>query len=491
MHSLLHLCRPRALLRLKLPAVMLLTLLQRSPAVRVVGTLEQAVTGSPLGAVLRSTLASAASLGALHSMAGATVLEASQPGPFSASVGATVAIGFTVTNTINIASWRVTGSFPPGLALTAIQGGNPLTSAGVLQAPGGGDDGYGNVRAPTTTPLLIGTPTQPGTYTLSFQAWELANTSGLASRVFDYTINVAGSAQPAPAPAFTTQPSNQTATAGASATFTAAASGSPMFEWRRDGAAVAGGTTASLTVANVQPTNAGIYYALVSNAAGSGRSQPAMLGVNSAVKLIGTGQEFPDIRASNGNIYDQILLGAAAASVKADLGQILRISFLDLNDDIVQVEFSGAGTLTIVLDGATGPAAPLKYNQPTTPYMKGHAGIILTGANATTNLTVFSVGRAINTNENLYLPGAAFDGFADIAYIAISSTDGQFAGLRAANANCFALKGYTGIYAPGVQFSGPVFISDINASDDATPALIIGGGNDVRITGGDLFQANG
>jgi hypothetical protein len=245
-----------------------------------------------------------------------------------------------------------------------------------------------------------------------------------------------------------------------------------------------------LTVANVQPANAGIYYALVNNAGGAGRSQPAILGVNSTVKLIGTGTEFPDITASNGNIYDQILLGASAASVKADPGQILRISFLDLNDDIVQVEFSGAGTLTIVLDAATGPATPLKYNQATTNYMKGHAGIILTGANATTNLTVFSVGRAINANPALYKEGVTFDGFADIAYIAISSTDGQFGGLRAANANCFATKGYTGIYAPGVQF-GLLFVNDINASDDATPALIIGGSPDVRITGGDLLQGNG
>lgn len=69
-------------------------------------------------------------------------------------------------------------------------------------------------------------------------------------------------------------------------------------------------------------------------------------------------------------------------------------------------------------------------------------------------------------------------------------TDGQFGGLRAANASFFATKGFTGVYAPNVQFNGPVFVNDINASGDATPVFTIGSGSDVRITGGDLLQAN-
>ena len=48
---------------------------------------------------------------------------------------------------------------------------------------------------------------------------------------------------------------------------------------------------------------------------------------------------------------------------------------------------------------------------------------------------------------------------ADVAVVAISSTNGKFGGLRAANASFFATKGLTGIYAPGIDFAGPVFIS--------------------------------
>src|SRR5690606_27374285 len=59
-----------------------------------------------------------------------------------------------------------------------------------------------------------------------------------------------------------------------------------------------------------------------------------------------------------------------------------------------------------------------------------------------------------------------------------------------ANANYFAAKGLTGLYAPGVAFQGPVYIGDIIASATATPVLIIGSASDTRITGGNLGQDN-
>ncbi|MEO5959555.1 MAG: serine hydrolase, partial [Opitutaceae bacterium] len=124
-------------------------------------------------------------------------------------------------------------------------------------------------------------------------------------------------------------------------------------------------------------------------------------------------------------------------------------------------------------------------------YMKGHAGIVVTGANATTNLSVFSVGRGNAVNQAFFRDDVTYDGLADIAFVAISSADGKFGGLRTANASYFATRGVAGIYAPGVEFGGPVLIGDINAADAATPTLAIGAGADVRIAGGDLFQSNG
>jgi hypothetical protein len=85
----------------------------------------------------------------------------------------------------------------------------------------------------------------------------------------------------------------------------------------------------------------------------------------------------------------------------------------------------------------------------------------------------------------------SYDGLADLAFIAIASANGKFGSVRTANTTYFADRGYTGIYAPGVWFAGPVYVGNITAFADAQPVLILGSAGDVRITGGDLSQENG
>lgn len=309
----------------------------------------------------------------------------------------------------------------------------------------------------------------------------------------------------------TSTPTSQAVAPGASATLTTAATGT--IQWQHNGAAISGATSGTLSVSNVQPASAGIYTAVISDG-GTTTTQSAILGVSTTSKVIGAGSELPaNVTHPNGKIYDPLSLTGAAATLTADSGQATRISFIDLNDDIVQVEFAGAGTLSLVLDAATGPAAPAKYNQSNASYMKGHAGIVITGADETTNVSIFSVGRltafdptgaydlaksASATNDParngnpLFTDHASssYDGVADLAFVAIQSSNGKFGGLRAANAGFFAAKGFTGIYAPDVTFTGPLFIHDVNASDTATPVLLVGSVSDARITGGNLKQDN-
>ncbi len=286
MKSLLDLCRHRAVLRLKIPAIMLVALLQRTPVVRAVAAVDSLVASSPLGVVLRSVAALLGSLGAMHSLAGATVLVASQPGPVNTKVGTPLTpVGFTVTNTINIASWRIGGTLPPGTLIEATQGGTPLTGPGILDATTpGADDGYGALSGGnfTTTPLLRGTPTAPGTYNITLQAFEMNAGGGLASATFTYSIVVAAVTAPTTAPAFTTQPAAQSVTAGANVTFTAAASGdpAPTFQWSKNGTAIAGATGATLALANVQVGDAGNYTVVATNSAGSVTATVAALSVS-------------------------------------------------------------------------------------------------------------------------------------------------------------------------------------------------------------------
>ena len=317
-----------------------------------------------------------------------------------------------------------------------------------------------------------------------------------------------------PSVTFSAQPASQSAYAGQSLTFAAAVTGAnaSSVRWSRNGVALAGAAGGTVALANLQPAQTGLYTATIGT---NVTSNASIVGLYTTDKVFGAGQEIgPNIPHPNGNTFDQVLLSGPAASITADAGQVTRMSFIDLTNDIVQVEFSGAGTLSLVLDNPTGPAAPLNYTQPTVAYMKGHAGIVIAGANETTNVSVFSVGRATafdptggfnflqpisstnnpaNNGSSLFSGHASttYDGFADLAFIAISSTNGKFGGLRTANSSYYATKGYTGIYAPGVAFQGPVFVGDINASDAATPVIMIGSSPDTRITGGDLLQSNG
>lgn len=222
------------------------------------------------------------------------------------------------------------------------------------------------------------------------------------------------------------------------------------------------------------------------------------------LKVVGAAYEYgANIAHPNGKVYDQILMTGAAATFHADPGQVVRASYIDLNNDIVQVEFSGAGEVTLALDGVTPPALPEKYHQ-NVSYVKGHATITVVGSDETSNLSVFTVGRMTAVNEALF-KDVPYDGVADLARISIigaSNSSGAFGGLRLANVEFWATEGATGIVASGVRFTGPVNAHNISARDQATPMLrtgeiaprLLGGAsldNAILIAGGDMSQPNG
>lgn len=265
------------------------------------------------------------------------------------------------------------------------------------------------------------------------------------------------------------------------------------YQWTRNGSAIEGATGSTLLVNGLLPGGAGLYQAAIARAGGTrAEADPMIVGPVLAEKISGSGREVgADIVHPNGRVYDQFLLEGPAVSLTADAGQIARLSFIDLSDDIVQVEFSGAGTLTLTLESASGPAQPRNYEQPSVSYYRGHASIVIVGADETSNVSVFSVGRANAVNQGLFRADVTYDGVADIASLAIVSPTGRFGGLRTANVSYFGSRGVTGIYAPGIDFAGPVYVGNISAHDTATPVLWVGAAADVRVAGGDLRQDNG
>ena len=252
----------RCFRRSHVPTLSLIALLQRTPVVQVATSVEEFVLSSPIGTVLKSFSAIAASLGAMNSLAGATPLSPSTGADTgtSATVGTAVNIAFTVSPTQTpIKSWKVGGSIPDG------------TDFSGLTAPGGVD--IGSLK-------WEGTPTKAGTFSVTLQAFSATGESGFQSATYTYTITVTGSS--ATAPTINTQPASQTVSVGANVTFTVDASGSPTptYQWMKGGTNITGATSASLSLNNVQATDAGNYTVAVTNSAGSVTSSVATLTVN-------------------------------------------------------------------------------------------------------------------------------------------------------------------------------------------------------------------
>ena len=201
----------------------------------------------------------------------------------------------------------------------------------------------------------------------------------------------------------------------------------------------------------------------------------------------------------NGNIYDQVLMTGNSITFRADEGQITRISFIDINDDIVQLEFSGSGTFQVTMDddSYSEPARPVNYTQEV-DYVKGSPTITITGADATTNVGSFAVNSLSSPGTPILIDGINYDATANIAFLEVSGTG--MASIGYGNVVFTGNKGNIGINAP-VPVSGRVIINDIDAQGDATPFLLfdesssisdpLGSGKSIRIAGGDLAQTNG
>ena len=82
-------------------------------------------------------------------------------------------------------------------------------------------------------------------------------------------------------PVITNHPRSLTVNEGDSATFSVVATGSGLsYQWYKDGRAISGATGSSYTISRTQSSDAGSYYVVVSNTAGSVTSGTAILTVN-------------------------------------------------------------------------------------------------------------------------------------------------------------------------------------------------------------------
>ena len=312
---------------------------------------------------------------------------------------------------------------------------------------------------------------------------------------------------PATAPAITTQPASQEVTSGATASLSVTASGDDLtYQWFTGNSGdtsspVVGATIGSLTTGTL--TTSTNFWVQVTNAGGSADSDTAAITIAApSVPLIldGSGDiAGENIQHPNGNVFDQVLLTGESIQLQARPNQITRVSFMDETEDIVQVEFSGAGTFTVTLDPATflPPAIPPRYNQ-TVEYVTGKPSVVIDGADANTFFSIFTVGRINAVNQALFPEGQVYDAQADVTLVEVVNSTGM-GGMQLSNATFSASTGKIGVDARGVPIAVRLTVGDIDANGDAVPHLLFGEGSftaaagnpGLRITGGDLLQTNG
>jgi|GEM_PF-1358566 len=107
--------------------------------------------------------------------------------------------------------------------------------------------------------------------------------SSVTSNIAHVTVGAA-----AAGPVITQHPVSQYAAIGDTATLTVVASGNPTptYQWKKDGFPVVGGTSATLTLSNVQASDAGTYTVVASNLAGTATSAPAVLTVGTKTRVV-------------------------------------------------------------------------------------------------------------------------------------------------------------------------------------------------------------
>ncbi len=148
---------------------------------------------------------------------------------------------------------------------------------GILAASGTGVLGTAN-----GAPIYLGTSSSCPGFAGLLDEVSFYNRALSASEVQE--IFTAGSAGKCPLPpTITSQPQSQTVPAGTNVTFSVVAAGaSPLsYQWQFNSTNLAGATSSSLMLTNVQASNGGNYSVVVSNGGGSMTSSNAMLVVTS------------------------------------------------------------------------------------------------------------------------------------------------------------------------------------------------------------------
>jgi alpha-tubulin suppressor-like RCC1 family protein len=196
-----------------------------------------------------------------------------------------------------------------------------------------------------TLALSAVTLADAGTYTV-----QLSNRAGSVTSV-GAALTVSA------APLISTQPAAQTVVAGGTATLSAGATGYPAlsYQWKFNGASLAGATNASLTLNPVRGADAGSYSVVISNALGVVTSNSATLVVNVPPSITTQPVSLASIPGS-GATFTVVAAGAPTPSYQWYKGADLIAGAAGASYVISQVSTNDAGQYKVVVTNPVGTA---------------------------------------------------------------------------------------------------------------------------------------
>lgn len=149
-----------------------------------------------------------------------------------------------------------------------------------------------------------------------------------------------------------TQPSDQTVDEGVDVVLSVVAAGTGVigYQWYLDGVAISGATASSLTLEDVMLADAGEYYCVVSNTAGTELSNIAELTVNEAVEQLPVGDAValnwgvPDTRADGDDLMEAEIAAYEIYHSDTASGAMSLLGSVDSDEQGFTVEGLSVGT---------------------------------------------------------------------------------------------------------------------------------------------------
>ena len=230
---------------------------------------------------------------------------------------------------------------------------------------------------------------------------------------------------------------------------------------------------------------------------------------DSGLTVAGLGELVDEMTVFRETTYNGFELKDSTVTTRSVAGETTRVSFLDLDGDLVFVDFSSDDSATemiVNLEEYSGALEDSPYDQPGTQYARGLATIWIMNPTELTWLSVVSLGNDVDRVDLALVKDDTFampvNGMVDIRAISIEG-DGNIGAIDAANVNFVGSSGEIGIDARGTVVRRALSIGDITPSETARPLLRISGDSlnpanlrqgetmidEIRIAGGDFAEA--